>query len=203
MTRVSYALLAALLLAYAVQVATPLRLTVDSVQYLTIADSIADGHGIPAGADFPPGLPALYALLDGVGLGTTWAIVAANLAFLKLALACSLWLYARVFRIAPAPSALLACGTLLSYVLVKHAALALSDVPFLGVVSAALVAFTRAATERRRAALAFGFVLTAAAVATRTAVSRPSRPPRGRSCASQTGLCPSGRGRGAARPPSR
>jgi 4-amino-4-deoxy-L-arabinose transferase-like glycosyltransferase len=157
---------------YALQVETPLRLNTDSVVYLSIARSLSTGHGLPAHADFPPGLPALYAVLDLAGIGRSWAIVALNVAFLALAVATTILIYRRALGIGREASVFLACGLLLSYVLVKHAALVVSDVPFLGVSSAALALFTVAAHERsgrRFVALALGLGLAVAATTIRTA----------------------------------
>jgi 4-amino-4-deoxy-L-arabinose transferase-like glycosyltransferase len=157
---------------YALQVATPLRLTGDSVVYLTMARSLATGHGVPHGSLFPPGLPGVYAALDLAGIHRSWAIVAFNVLLAGLAVGCTIYLYRRVLSIGALASTLLGCASLLSYVLAKHAALALSDVPFLGVASAALVLLTLAGrdrTGRRWLALAGGVVLVAAAIALRTA----------------------------------
>ena len=166
------AALVGLLCVYAVQAATPLRLTFDSISYLSIAHSIATGHGIPAHAAFPPGLPGLYALLAVLGIGRSWAIVMLDVAFLAVAMASTVVLYRRALGIERRVSILLACGALLSYVVVKFAALALSDVPFLGVSSAALVLLTLAAqgrSNRRFVLLAVGIALVGAATAIRSA----------------------------------
>lgn len=166
------AALVLLTVAYAIQAATPLRLTGDSVLYLSMAHSLATGHGIPAGAVFPPGLPGLYAVLDAVGANRSWAIVLLNVAAAVLAVGCTIFLYRRVLGIGPRASMLLGCCALLSYVLVKHAALAMSDVPFLGCASAALALLTLAArgrSPRRWWALAGGAALVAAAITIRSA----------------------------------
>jgi hypothetical protein len=166
------AALVGLLCVYAVQAATPLRLTFDSIGYLSIAHSIATGHGIPAHAPFPPGLPGLYALLAVLGIGRSWAIVMLNVVFLAVAMASTVVLYRRTLGIERQVSILLACSALLSYVVVKFAALALSDVPFLGVSSAALVLLTLAAqgrSNRRFVLLAVGIALVGAATAIRSA----------------------------------
>jgi hypothetical protein len=136
--------------AYVAQTASPLRLSGDSIEYLRIARSLATGHGIPPHAGFPPGLPALYALLDAAGVGTASAFVAVNCIFLAVALGCSLFLYRRVFELTPPVSLVLGVLVLLSYVVLKHTVVALSDVPFLGVAYAALAAMTVAYAERTR-----------------------------------------------------
>ena len=81
---------------YLVQLASPLRLDTDSASYLRIASSIADGNGTdpPGVAPFPPGYPLLVAGLVRLGLGTSWGVVALNLAFLTVAVA-ALWVILR------------------------------------------------------------------------------------------------------------
>jgi hypothetical protein len=164
--------LAVLASVYALQVASPLRLTTDSVVYLTMAHSIANGHGVSAHTQFPAGLPAAYALLALAGAGRSWAIVTLNVALLALAVASTILLYRRALGIGRVASLFLGCGALCSYVLVKFGALALSDVPFLGVSSAALALLTVAAqgrSRRRFAVLGLGVVLVALATAVRSA----------------------------------
>jgi hypothetical protein len=166
------AALVGLLCVYAVQAATPLRLTFDSISYLSIAHSIATGHGIPSHAAFPPGLPGLYALLAVLGIGRSWGIVMLNVVFLAVAIASTVVLYRCALGIERRMSILLACGALLSYVVVKFAALALSDVPFLGVSSAALALLTLATqgrSSRRFVLLALAIALVGAAIAIRSA----------------------------------
>jgi 4-amino-4-deoxy-L-arabinose transferase-like glycosyltransferase len=162
-----------LVAAYALQVASPLRLTVDSVGYLTMADSISEGHGVPPHAPFPIGLPAMYALLAKVGLQNAWAIVALNVAFASVAALCAIALYRRAFAVEPRTAMVLCAGLLLSFVVVKYAALALSDIPFLAFTLAALLGLTCAIQEQRRgrafAYLAVGVVLVGCAITIRSA----------------------------------
>ena len=74
---------------YLVQLPGPLRVDTDSVFYLQLAASVADGHGThpPGVASFPPGLPVLLGGLDAVGLGSPWAFSSLNMLFLLLGLA--------------------------------------------------------------------------------------------------------------------
>jgi hypothetical protein len=165
-------LLVALLAVYAVQAATPLRLDSDSIVYLWDARSIATGHGIPHDPRFPPGLPGLYAFLDVIGLGRTWALVLLNAACAAVGIACTIFLYRRALGIERRTSMLLAGAALLSYLLVKHAALPLSDIPYFAAASGALVAFTVAAgsrAPRRWGVLALGLALVGFAITIRTA----------------------------------
>jgi hypothetical protein len=167
------ALLLALFGVYALQLRTPLRITEDSISYLSLAHSLATGRGFPAHAPYPPGLPGLYALLAVLGIGRSWAIVGMNTLFLVLAVASSIVLYRRAFGAGRQASVLLGCGVLLSYVLVKAGALALSDVPFTGLTTASLLSLTLAtqggSVRRRLGLLAVGVVLLLAATTIRTA----------------------------------
>src|SRR5581483_11041361 len=64
-------LLAALAFAYLLQIATPLRVDHDSIEYLTVAASIADGRGFMlngAPAFVPYGYPLLVAGLEQLGI---------------------------------------------------------------------------------------------------------------------------------------
>ncbi len=68
-------------LGYLLQIATPLRVNVDSLTYMMMALSGADGLGfLDRGrpAQFPPGYPAWLATLDILGLGSPLWIVLAN-----------------------------------------------------------------------------------------------------------------------------
>lgn len=136
---------------YALHVLTPLRIESDSTEYLVIAAWIADGHGIPHDATFPPGLPLLLAGLDTRGLAHSSPIVLMNLAFLAAGLAA----LTSVVRRELGWSALAAAGvcvvTLLSFPVVRTASHPLSDVPFFGV---AMSAVALASAARRRGSYA-------------------------------------------------
>ncbi|MGC2274192.1 MAG: hypothetical protein WA539_19615, partial [Candidatus Sulfotelmatobacter sp.] len=65
-------------LAYLMQIASPLRLVGDGVDYLLQASSAADGYGFRVHGEKsmrPPGYPALIFLLLKAGIGKSWAIV--------------------------------------------------------------------------------------------------------------------------------
>jgi hypothetical protein len=113
-----------------------------------MARSISTGNGIPRHAGFPPGLPGLYAFVDVLGAGRSWAIVTLNVVFAVVAVGCTIFLYRRVLGISAQASIFLGCAGLLSHVVVKHGAMAMSDVPFLGMSSAALALLTAGARGR-------------------------------------------------------
>lgn len=155
---------------YLVQLASPLRLDTDSASYPQIASSIADGHGAnpPGTPSFPIGYPLLVAGLDDVGLGTAWALVALNLAFLALAIA-SLWIVLRRgLDLGEATGAVCAL-TLLSSSVAKHTVMPLSEIVFFGLAAAALALLTISAANGRRSLLAGGIILALAACSVRTA----------------------------------
>jgi hypothetical protein len=155
-------------LVYLAQIATPLRVTHDSTEYLVLAARLADGSGYPADAHFPPGLPALIAGLDLVGAARAWGIVLMNTAFIVLGLAA----LARMLRrdLGWGNNAVLGVflATLLAWPLIRIASLTLSEAPFLGLSLMAVAAAAEARRRQRLWPLALACVLTLAAIATRT-----------------------------------
>jgi hypothetical protein len=68
-------------IASVLQIASPLRLINDGVDYLLQATSAIDGNGFllhGVRSMRPPGYPALIWVLAKAGIGTSWAIVALN-----------------------------------------------------------------------------------------------------------------------------
>lgn len=68
-------------IAYLLQIASPLRLINDGVDYLLQASSALDGNGFllhGVRSIRPPGYPALIWVLAKAGIGKSWAIVALN-----------------------------------------------------------------------------------------------------------------------------
>ncbi len=70
---------------YLLQLASPLRLNVDAIIFISMAESFINGHGflyhgLPT--HFPPGYPALLSFLDFLGLGYSWPFISINIAFL-------------------------------------------------------------------------------------------------------------------------
>ena len=154
---------------YLLQMTSPLRLNTDAIIFLYLGQSAAAGqgfllHGRPT--HFPIGYPAMLAGLDLAGLGASWAFIGLNCLFVALAVAASYGLYRRAFGF----SGLLAMGLcallLLCYVLVKHVTLPVSDVVFLGLATAALLACQRAESHKQWLPLAGGLVIGAVAVRT-------------------------------------
>ncbi|MDP6438798.1 MAG: hypothetical protein QGH74_04100, partial [Candidatus Brocadiia bacterium] len=166
--------MAALSVGYLMLIRTPMRLTPDVLNYLSMAQSAAEGNGfLVRGSEthFPPGYPAMLAALDLAGLGVNWAFVALNCVFLAVALPAAYYVLRKAYGFEPWLALLACCMTMLSYVCMMHVATPLSDVSFMGVSMAALAAIVAAerSTGRRRWCLAaLALLMCGAATAIRT-----------------------------------
>ena len=79
--RIAIAAAVILFLVYPVQIGGPLRLNTDAVKYLMIADSAAHGQGFVYPGEptpFPPGYPALLAVLIHFRFATASSFVASQ-----------------------------------------------------------------------------------------------------------------------------
>ncbi|HVT72270.1 MAG TPA: hypothetical protein VHD61_03980 [Lacunisphaera sp.] len=126
---------------HAVQLFSPLRLNHDAVRLLAMAWSAhTTGSYAPGGMveQFPVGYPAMVRALLSLGLGHTMWLNALNLAWLAVAAGSVYWIARRMLRLPADRSWLAALAPLLSWVTVKHVAIPLSDVPFLGLAMLAL-----------------------------------------------------------------
>jgi hypothetical protein len=122
-------------LAYLVQIASPLRLVGDGVDYLLQVSSAADGNGFRVHGEQsmrPPGYPALIFLLVKAGIGKSWAIVALNCLFLGMGCWSSYYVLQSSFEFEAMAAEIICLLTLLSFVMVKHVTYPLSDVCFFG-----------------------------------------------------------------------
>jgi hypothetical protein len=139
-------------LAYLVQIASPLRLIVDGVDYLLQASSAADGggfrvHGLRSVR--PPGYPALIFLLVKAGIGTSWAIVALNCLLLGIGCWASYGVLRRCFGFEAGAAQVICLLTLLSFVMVKHVTHPLSDICFFGVSMPCLLLLLQAEADKQ------------------------------------------------------
>ena len=137
-------------LAYLVQIASPLRLVGDGVDYLLQASSAADGHGFRVHGEQsmrPPGYPALIFLLVKAGIGKSWAIVALNCLLLGIGCWSSYFVLRSSFGFEAEAAEIICLLTLLSFVMVKHVTYPLSDVCFFGASMACLLLLLRAEAE--------------------------------------------------------
>lgn len=151
---------AAVALAYAVQLRSPLRLNGDSIEYLWVAAAIADGRPYVTKsyvAPFPFGYPALVAALDRHGWRGSAVLVGVNYLFLVMGVAAAYLMFRRHFAL-PAPWAGGLCVlALLSWVCIKHVTLPMSDLSYFGASMVCVFAATAAQSARgvrRLAALA-------------------------------------------------
>jgi hypothetical protein len=137
-------------LAYLLQIASPLRLVGDGVDYLLQASSAVDGHGFRVhGAQSmrPPGYPALIFLLVKAGIGKSWAIVALNCLLLGIGCWASYYVLRRSFAMDAGSAQIICLLTFLSFAMVKHVTYPLSDISFFGASMPCLVLLLQAETD--------------------------------------------------------
>ena len=118
---------------YLAQVASPLRLTPDAVAYLSLADSFLEGQGFlyrGAATHFPPGYPALLALLIYLGMGFSGVFIGTNLIFLALGHTIFFYIAATVFNFKKNTLYIIICVCLLSSVFILNVPFPLSDIMF-------------------------------------------------------------------------
>ena len=134
-------------IAYVLQLRTPLRLQIDSVVLMSEAESVANGTGFLDGGvktPFPPGYPAVLALLLKLGLAHPPVLVAFNLLLLGLGLAVLPKLLEGPLSQPRDVALQIMCAFLLAFALIKHSAMPLTDVPFFGLSTACVAILTRA-----------------------------------------------------------
>jgi ABC-type multidrug transport system fused ATPase/permease subunit len=141
--------------AYLAQIATPLRLVGDGIDYLLQASSAVDGDGFRVHGERsmrPPGYPTLIVVLTKAGVGRTWAIVALNCLLLGIGCWASYFLLRISFGFQVEAAQLICLLTLLSFVMVKHVTYPLSDICFFGASTTCLLMFLQAEgdTQSRR-----------------------------------------------------
>ena len=137
-------------LLYIVQLWTPLRLTGDSIVLLSMASSAADGHGFlyhGRKTQYPPGYPAMVVCLERVGAARPWGLVGLNVLFLFIGFASSYYVVRRYFQLNSNWAVMTLLFTALSFALIKHFTLPLTDVPFFGMSMVAVALIVRAEKE--------------------------------------------------------
>jgi hypothetical protein len=138
--------LAIVSLAYLAQIATPLRLITDGIDYLLQASSAIDGkgflsHGLHSMR--PPGYPALIFLLAKAGIATSWAIVALNCLLLGIGCWASYFLLRDSFGFSSEVAQFIVLLTLLSFIFIRNATYPLSDICFFGASTSYLLVLMR------------------------------------------------------------
>lgn len=161
-------------MSFLLQIFTPLRVNTDAVTLLSMADSAAHGGGFLEDGGrtvFPPGYPALLAVLLRLGWAHSWVIVGLNMLFLALGLLAAFYLLNEEFFADRAAVVMICCLFLLSNVVVKHFTMPLTEGPFFFFAMNCLFLMRKALdlTSNRRFVVLFcaAFLSAAAAIAIR------------------------------------
>jgi hypothetical protein len=168
--RLAKALLVVISVCFTVQVFSPLRLNTDATVLLSMGASAAQGRGFLDDGEktfFPPGYPALLAVLLTLGLGHPWIIIGLNMVFLLVGLFCVYSVFVHEF-FEDRVIVLMQCAFfLLSFVVIKHSTIPLTDVPFFCCCMGCVAIMSHAAgvESNLRFALLVGVACLAAAVA--------------------------------------
>jgi hypothetical protein len=163
-----------LCLAYLIQLASPLRLNTDATSFLTLASSFLDGQGFVIDGrptHFPVGYPLMVVALERSGLACSASIIGINLLMLALACASTAYLLRRSFQLQTDVIVFIGILTLLCWVIVKHATLPQSDLPYFGFAMACLATLTWSIDQpplRRTLGIGIGVTLMIAAILVRT-----------------------------------
>lgn len=169
--QVSFCILA---LCYLVQVATPLRLHPDTIVLLSMADSFAHGggllfHGQPT--VFPPGYPALAALLLKLGLAHNWVLIGFNMVSLAVGLWAAAYILRRRLYDTISPVSVVCLVSLFSFVFIKYSTIPLTESGFFALAMCALAAMDSASQPRCGRTfwlrIVAGWILTLAALTVR------------------------------------
>jgi hypothetical protein len=171
--RSSRIVLLALVMCFVLQVFSPLRLNTDAIILLSMAESAAQGHGfLDRGQTtvHPPGYPALVALLLRTNLGHSWAIVGLNVIFLVMGLFATYQVLLIGFFKNKTLILNICSMFLLSFVVIKHVTLPLTEILFFCCSTCALAAMGYASASRGQRFLvlvAASWVLTVGSIAVR------------------------------------
>ena len=147
------ALLVLIVILYALQLFSPLRLNGDATALLTIAESGAAGTGFLLDGQktqFPPGYPAAVAVLLRAHVFGSATLMGLTFLCLGAGVLATYYLVRQDICEEHGFATAISFMTLLSYVVVKHATIPLSDIPYFGVAMAGLAMLSRAAQVRER-----------------------------------------------------
>ncbi len=139
-------LILALAILSLIQIPTPLRLNYDSVHLLGVGENLAEGGGFLDHGQrpvFPPGFPLVVAALLKTGLIPPPALAVFNISMLAVGLLALRRILLRRFDMDDVTALGVDCLFLLSVVVIKHAMIPLTDVPFFGISMAALASMER------------------------------------------------------------
>lgn len=126
---------------YVVQIISPLRLSSDVIVYLSMAESALKGQGFSyhgSSTHYPPGYPAIIALLIYLDIGSSSVFIMLNLVFLTIGHAAAFYICMKYFNFDKKTSYTVLLLLLLSFVFIIQVPFALSDLVFYGVSMTAL-----------------------------------------------------------------
>lgn len=172
--RLTDLLIAVLILGYAIQIFSPLRVDTDATYYLSVAASHADGRGLffyEHATKFPPGYSLIVSTLDRAGFASSGTMIGLNWLLLLVGLYAARNVIRSEFRFSEFRTSATILFTVCSFVLVKYFPMARSEIVFFGLVMAVLALFTRLRRPTGSLnGLVFGsaLILTAAAISVRT-----------------------------------
>ena len=159
---------------YLLQLFSPLRLNHDAVRLLSMACNahetgsyLVDGNV----EQYPPGYPYMVKLLLDSGLGRTGWINLLNLFWLGVSCAGWFWIARHQAGFTPSAARLTVLLSLFSWVIIKHTVIPLTDLPYLGLSTLALIFLQRFWAATARLAwrdLGLALILSLAAMQVRT-----------------------------------
>lgn len=161
-------------LVYLIQAFSPLRLNHDNVELLGLAASVAEGRGFLYYGEpsrFPPGYPAIIAVLDRLGLAASSTFILLNCLFVVLGLVASFKVLRRSLNLQVDASLLCCALSVLSFILTKQIPTPGSDCVFFGLTATALwllIESEQSTATRRWPLLLSAALLCAACVSVRT-----------------------------------
>lgn len=144
-------LFALIAIAYLAQIASPLRLINDGVDYLSQASSALDGRGFVlhdgTRSMRPSGYPALLYGMGKLGIANSWTIVLLNCLLLALGSFASYFVLRRSLTISDNAAKLICLLTLLSFLIVRNVTYPLSDICYFGASAICVLALLKTETQ--------------------------------------------------------
>ena len=147
---------------HSIQLVGPLRLNRDAITVLSMALSGAEGNGFledGAPAVISSGYPWLLSNLLRVGLVSSVNLVALNLFFVAVGLLCLFYALLPKLGLNRKQSLLIVCMTLSSWVVIKHAPIPLTDIPFFAISLLSLTLMDKARSSCSNQAAIGWFIL--------------------------------------------
>ena len=125
--------LAALLILYAIQLHSPLRLNTDAVVILKLTATLTDGQPYLLNGSrpiYPIGVPLTYSLMERAGVANSFGFALFNLVCICLA-AYATWIIGVGLGMRPNMRTGIILVSFSSFVLIKHSVIPLTDIPYL------------------------------------------------------------------------